>query len=88
MPGVAGQHFAIKALARLLQRRIIAVLFRDPRSRGAHDDTPRDVNVNAEAGIGRFHGRIPSRSRCDRLWQVTQLHGELGRYFVVREVVE
>src|ERR1700730_6141050 len=88
MPGVAGQHFAIKALARLLQRRIMAVLFCDPRSRSPHDDTPRGVNVNAEAGIGRVHGRTPSRSSCDRLWQMTQLHGELGGYFVVREVVE
>ena len=88
MPGVAGEHFAIEALARRLQRRIMAVLFCDPRSRGAHDGTPRGVNVNAEAGIGRFHGRTPSRSRCDRLWQMTQLYGELGGYFVVREVVE
>jgi hypothetical protein len=50
MPGMAGQNFGIKALARLRQRRIMAVLFYDPRSRGAHDDTPRCVNVNAEAG--------------------------------------
>ena len=88
MPGVAGEHLAIEALARLLQRRITAVLFCDPRSRCAHDDTPRGVNVHAEPGIGRFHGRILYRSRCDRLWQMTKLHGELGGYFVVREVVE
>ena len=47
MPGVAGEHLAIEALARLLQRRIMAVLFCDPRSRSAHDGTPRGVNVNA-----------------------------------------
>src|SRR5258708_28494582 len=89
MPGVAGEHFAIKALARLLQRRIMAVLFCHPRSRSAHDDTPRGLNVNAEPGIGRFHGRTTrSRSGCDRLRQMTKLNGELGGYFVVREVVE
>src|SRR5260221_1552606 len=88
MPGVAGEHFAIKALARLLQRRIMAALFCDPRSRGAHDDTPRGVNVNAEAGIGRFHGRTPSLSRCDRLWPMTALPGGLCGYFVVPEVVQ
>jgi hypothetical protein len=30
MPGVAGEHLAIEALARWPQRRIMAVLFCDP----------------------------------------------------------
>src|SRR5258708_16400685 len=89
MPGVAGEHFAIKALARLLQRRIMAVLFCHPRSRSAHDDTPRGLNVNAEPGIGRFHGRTTrSRSGADRLRQRKKINGGLGGYPIYAEVLK